>query len=203
MFFRRIPTLIAVALGLALLTSGTLSARLVRLSEWLTVDELTQAGFEKLSVDQIAAIDALAANKVLTKKNEPVATFSSVLSETEHAACGLGLLEAGERQRLDELVTTWRTAAPAAKSRPSPVAAPAADDIPFKKDGLRPKVGGAVSVTYGVAEGGGTLRSGSAIVTYDDPARGFSAAFGYSRTKADGGFVQPPIILAPVAAPRR
>lgn len=203
MFSRRIPSSFLAALALLLAMSSALTARLVRLSEWLTVDELAEAGFGKLSADQAAAIDALAGSKVLAKKGEATADFSSVLSESEYAACGLNLLEAEELERLDDLVTAWRATAPAAKSLPSPFAAPSAQDIPFENGELRPKAGGSVSLTYGVAEGGGTLRSGSAMVTYDDPARGFSAAIGYSRTKADGGFVQPPIILAPVAAPGR
>lgn len=176
------------------LTAAGAQTNDVRFSQALTADERAAAGLTRLSSDEIAVIDALVRRDTGTRAGTASGdaappTFSQRLAVNERSAAGLAKLNATELPALDALVARQQSARlarsllapPSYVTRPSRV-------TPIEKKKER-AIHGSYSLSFGVGSGGYSEKSGSMVLTLDDPERGFSISVGYSETHTKGGYI--------------
>ena len=166
----------------------------VRFSQALKAEERTAAGLARLSSDEVAVIDALVRRDTATRAGTAsgeaaAATFSQRLSTSERSAAGLAKLNATELPKLDGLVAQHQSArlARSLLAPPSYVARPSRV-TPIEKKKER-ALHGSYSLSFGMGSGGYSEKSGSMLLTYEDPERGFSISVGYSETHTKGGYI--------------
>ena len=165
----------------------------VRFSNTLNGEERAAAGLTRLSSDEVAVIDALVRRDTTargaTANDEKPATFSQRLTARERETAGLQKLAEKELPQLDAFVNRYQNAklartllAPptylARHSRLTPTEAKKAREIH-----------GSFSLSYGIGSGGYEEKSGSMVLTMDDPARRYSISIGYSESHVKGGHV--------------
>ncbi len=192
-------TIVLRLTGLWLLGVAALHAQPgeARFSATLSAEDRAAAGYAKLSSDEVAVIDALfrrdTAGRVAasrSKEDESAeTTFSQRLNAEERRAAGLAKLSATELPKLDAFIARQQSARlarsllapPSFVTRPSRV-------IPTEAKKER-QIHGSFSLSYGVGSGGYSEKSGSMVLTLDDPERGFSISVGYSETHTKGGYI--------------
>jgi hypothetical protein len=198
-------TLLAVGLLAAAAVVGR--AADARFSQTLTLGESAEAGLSRLSSDQVAVLDALlrrdlAGQSAPARKDAPpTARFSQRLTADERRIAGLTLLTEAEVAKLDTLAER-QAAATSARALLSPlvVAAPAGIRLRPAETKAAREIHGSFSLSMGWGKGGYSERTGAVNLNYEDPARGFAIAVGYSETHLKGG---PGVYLYrdPVAGP--
>lgn len=179
---------------LALMGVGGASAQDVRFSQSLNAEDKAAAGLARLSSDEVAVIDALvrrdtAARGGTTAPESSAATFSQRLTADERGTAGLSKLTPAELPKLDALVDRHQNAR-LARTLLAPltyVSRSPSRVTPTERKKER-EIHGSFSLSYGVGSGGYSEKSGSMVLTLDDPQRNFSISIGYSETHTKGGY---------------
>lgn len=182
----------AAAVSLVAPSHGLAQTASVRFSQTLSADERAAAGLARLSSDEVAVIDALTrrdtgARGAAASDDAVAATFSQRLTAGERETAGLNKLADTERAALDRYVERFQggqlartlLAPPSYLSRSSRVRA-----AETKKER---EIHGSFSLSYGVGSGGYSEKSGSMVLTLEDPAKGYSISVGYTETHTKGG----------------
>ena len=161
-----------------------------RFSSTLSPAQRAEVGFDQLSIDNIAVIDALvrldAANATrLVRNNIRTTRFSERRTGHERDIAGLGRLTPEQLKKLDQFVALRIPAPPtdadlAYSSVRLDTTTPV---VTVKKPG--PELHGSVSLTYGWSKYGST-RGGDASVTFVDPRKRYSVTVGYSEYHGNG-----------------
>jgi len=157
----------------------------VRFSQRLTTDERAETGLGRLSVDQLAVLDALIRRDEQLQRHadtaRPSTRFTQRLSPGELQTTGLASLTVAELARLDAQVARDESGELPA------IAAGASGALgPFAFRRPAPEIHGMISLTYGAGSGGYHEIGGSVMLDYEDPAHGFSLLVGYEETHGSG-----------------
>ena len=184
----------ALVAWLLLLTAAVAQTGELRFSQSLKAEDRAEAGLTRLSSDEIAVIDALVRRDTGTRAgtaagDQTPVSFSQRLSVSERGAAGLAKLNATELPKLDAFVARHQSARlarsllapPTYVTRPSRV-------TPTEKKKER-QIHGSYSLSFGMGSGGYSEKSGSMMLTLDDPERGFSISVGYTETHTKGGYI--------------
>ncbi len=189
------PLLLALALALAAVTN--LFAADTRFSQALAISERAEIGFNRLSSDQVAALDALVrrdlASQTSSRRNEkdapPAARFSQRLTADERTVAGLPIFNEKELTRLDELVAQNGSAAVARALLAPPVFYPTGMRLrpiePIKA--TAPEIHGSFTLAYGFGKGGYSEKYGGVTLNYEDPKHNLAVSFSYSESHIKGG----------------
>lgn len=178
-----------------------------RFTRTLSAAERTEAGIDKLSSDEAAVLDAMVrrdtgARVAVSISATPAATekpakdtaapatptsFSQRLTADERRLCGFGSLSAVQIARIDGLVERHASASVARALLAPPTYLARRPRIePAERDDSR-KIHGSYSLSYGWGKGGYSERTGSMMMTYDDPAGRYSVTIGYTESHVKGG----------------
>ncbi len=169
--------------GAALMAATAVPASAAsRFSESLSDADRQACGIDRLSSDQVAALDALV-HRVEADAPEPgpaaAKPFSQQLIPDEFRAAGLGLLTAPQRARLDAQVAADGSPAghPAlAALAGTGAAAPAG----VEAQRPAPEIHGFVALTYGFG-GGTSFREATTAVDYVDPSHRLELGVSFSQ----------------------
>ena len=180
----------------------------VRFSQTLSAEDRTAAGLPRLSSDEVAVIDALVRRDTGTRagtaaNDQASATFSQRLSADERRAAGLAKLSAVELPKLDAFVARHQSArlARSLLAPPSYVTRPSRVTPTETKKGR--EIHGSYSLSFGFGSGGYSEKSGSMMLTLEDPERGYSISVGYSETHTKGGYIYRDPLYDPLRDPLR
>lgn len=170
----------------------------LRFSTGLSAADRTAAGLAKLSSDQVAVIDAFVRRDTGTQSSvttqragdnaeKAATTFSQRLTANERNTAGLALLTPTEVAFLDALVERHQ-AAKLARTLLSPPSylAPRSAVTPTEKKQER-EIHGSFSLSYGFGSGGYSEKTGSMVLTMEDPAKGYAISVGYTESHIKGG----------------
>lgn len=188
------PLFLALALGLAAAT--TAAAADTRFSQTLAIAERAEIGFNRLSSDQVASLDALVrrdfANQTSTRRTDPPppARFSQRLTAQERTVAGLTLFNEKELARLDELVAQSTASALARALLAPPTFYPTGMRLrPLEDVKTTPEIHGSFSLSYGWGKGGYSEKTGAMELNYADPAHNFAVSVGYSESHIKGPMI--------------
>jgi len=159
----------------------------LRFSLWLPAEERAVTGLARLDADRVAVIDALVRRDFSRPAAAGVpADFSARLTGDERRTAGIDTLASAERSRLDAAVARHH-ASRAARSLQAPLVL-ATPRPRITTEERRPERGihGAFSLSYTFGRGGYSERSGSILLTHEDPASGLSLSIGYTETHVKG-----------------
>ncbi len=187
--------LLAISLlGLRLVAQ---TAEALRFSVSLKSDERSASGFNRLTSDQIAVIDALVRRDTgarTSAPSEPNAgsansnrTFSQRLTTQERGTAGLISLSPSEVAQLDAYVDRQQNATLARTLLAPPVFLARRTNLTPTERKTEREIHGAFSLSYGLGSGGYSEKTGSMLLTMEDPARRFSISFGYTESHVKGG----------------
>ena len=185
------PLLFAFAVALAASPRAEADAD-PRFSQSLAIAERAETGFNRLSTDQVAVLDALVRRDLSTQSSSrpndplPAARFSQRLTADERANAGLTLLTEAELARLDALLERHGTAVMARVLLAPPVFAPTGMRLRPLESYSVPEIHGSISLTYGVGKGGYSEKTGAINLNYEDPVHNFSVMFGYTESHFKG-----------------
>lgn len=183
-------------IGFGLLMLGVLHANQtdVRFSQTLNAEDRTSGGIPRLSSDEIAVIDALVRRDTLGRARpatveEAPTSFSQRLTADERRPAGLAKLSETELSKLDALVDRFQSAKLARTLLAPPTyLSRAARVVPSEAKKER-EIHGSFSLSYGWGSGGYSEKTGSMVLTMDDPARRFSITIGYTESHLKGGSI--------------
>jgi hypothetical protein len=184
-----------LALGLLALATARIHANDVRFSQTLQAEDRSAAGLGRLSSDEVAVIDALVRRDTASrgsstpdpKEAAAPATFSQRLTADERRAAGFAKLTATELPKLDAFVDRHQNARLARSLLAPPTFVSRASRIvPTEKKKER-EIHGSFSLSYGMGSGGYSEKTGSMVLTLEDPDRGYSISVGYSESHIKGG----------------
>jgi hypothetical protein len=191
----RVATLLLAAISL-ILGAGTLRADDLRFSATLSVADRAAAGLAKLSSDQVAVIDALVRRdsatraRLSTRDEAATATsglFSQRISAEERKTSGLATLAATEVAQLDNFVDRYQGAKFARTLLAPPSYLSRNPRLTPTERKTEREIHGTFSLSYGMGSGGYSEKTGSMVLTMEDPQRGYSIAVGYSESHIKGG----------------
>lgn len=175
------------ALGALMMAAAVVGgAEDARFSQRLTPTEQAEAGFVKLSSDQLAVLDALVRrdekmNAMPDATHPPPARFTQRLSSEERKSAGLDLLTEAELVRLDVLIGHYGSGnLSSLQSRPVTTA------LQPELTSPSPEIHGMISFTYGMGRGGYREEGGAVALSLDDPAHDFSLFVGYEEMRGKG-----------------
>jgi hypothetical protein len=157
-----------------------------RFSRTLTAAEVTDAGLERLSADQLAVLDALIRrdekiNPASDSAHPAPTRFSQRLSPEQRTSAGLDSLNEVELARLDAMAQ--RRASGSLQVVASKVARPAMQP---ESSGPAPEIHGTISFTFGGGRGGYREKGGFMMLDYQDPAHGLELLVGYGEMRISG-----------------
>lgn len=161
----------------------------IRFSKQLAPAELSAAGLEQLSSDQLAILDALVRRDIdkakLTSKEPRAALFSERLSADERRNAGVDQLDAAEVAALDASVQ--RLIVP----RPSGTFGLATSHGPYSVPSLKlrrdPKIETHMAAMVAVGSDGYSAFGAGIELSYDDPNNDFGISVSYSEIHEKGG----------------
>src|SRR4051812_29693387 len=181
-----------------LLTATHARADDLRFSVTLNAPDRQASGLAKLTSDQVAVIDALVRRDTSARagsvtatpakaSENPNATFSQRLTAEERRTAGLLSLSAAEIAQLDAFVDRHQSAKLARTLlAPPSYLSPSRRIDPTEKKTER-EIHGSFSLSYGMGSGGYSEKTGSMVLSLEDPARGYSITVGYSESHVKGG----------------
>ncbi len=184
-----------LTLGLLVLTAAVTRANDLRFSQSLNAEDRSAAGITRLSSDEVAVIDALVRRDTATRGSptpdptEPAApaTFSQRLTADERRTAGFAKLSATELPKLDAFIDRHQNARLARSLLAPPTfVSRASRVVPTEKKKER-EIHGSFSLSYGMGSGGYSEKTGSMVLTLEDPDRGYSISVGYSESHIKGG----------------
>lgn len=163
-----------------------------RFSQALNADDLTAAGLRQLSSDEVAVIDALVrrdtAARVGSAASDPAAaTFSQRLTADERRTAGLTKLSATELPKLNDLVDRHQNAKLARTLLAPPTYLARSSRVTPTEKKKEREIHGSFSLSYGMGSGGYSEKTGSMVLTLEDPEKGYSISVGYSESHIKGG----------------
>lgn len=167
-----------------------------RFSQAMPNEERAALGLPRLSSDQLAALDALVRRDIAARgsvRADPAApaVFSQRLSADERRLTGVTLLSAEELARLDGAVERHSSAALARTLLSPPVyAAPRRAAVEPAEKKTKPEIHGTFSLSYGWGKGGYSEKTGSMVVSVEDPSRRFGLTVGYAESHVKGDSVR-------------
>lgn len=199
--------LVLVCLG------GNLQGSDLRFSVALDAAEKSACGMSRLTSDQVAVLDALvrrdtvrlgapAAGSQAEKDAAPAATFTQRLTPDERRTAGLCALPTAELARLDAAVDRFQTARLARTLLAPPSFVARREPIVAAERRKEREVHGSFSLSYGFGRGGYREKSGSMVLSLEDPDKGYAITFGYTETHTKGGlpsylYREPPLERPP------
>jgi hypothetical protein len=182
-------------IGFGLLLLGALHANQadVRFSQTLNAEDRSAGGFARLSSDEIAVIDALVRRDTLGRVRpaaaEAPAVFSQRLTADERRPAGLAKLTEAEVSKLDALIDRFQSAKLARTLLAPPIYLSRASRVVPSEAKKEREIHGSFSLSYGWGSGGYSEKTGSMVLTMDDPARRFSITIGYTESHLKGGSI--------------
>jgi hypothetical protein len=175
---------------------GEMRANDLRFSSTLSTEDKSASGLGKLTSDQVAVLDALVRRDTTTRGQTPApksateaapAEFSKRLTADELRNAGITTLTGEQVGKLDSLIDRHQTAKLARTFlEPPSFLTPSRRMTPTEKKEER-RVHGSFSLSYGFGKGGYSEKTGSMVVTVDDPERNMSISIGYSQSHIKGG----------------
>lgn len=194
--FSASPLRFVLLVALLLAGFARAAANDTRFSNTLGSEEKTAAGLARLTSDQVAVLDALVRRDTATRAATPApktaaeaapADFSQRLTADERRIAGLTSLEPAELAKTNALVERHQLAGLVRTFlAPPEYLAPRRSAVTTEKKEER-RVHGSFSLSYGFGKGGYSEKTGSMVVTVDDPARNMSLSIGYSQSHIKGG----------------
>jgi hypothetical protein len=182
-------------LGLVLLTLAPAYAQGdVRFTLTLSAGEKTASGLSRLSSDEVAVIDALVRRDTTgraspTQAEGTPATFSQRLTPGERQTAGLPKLAATEVPKLDALVDRFQSAKLARTLLAPPAYLARSSRVTPTERKKEREIHGSFSLSYGFGSGGYSEKTGSMVLTMEDPARRYSISVGYTESHVKGGYI--------------
>jgi hypothetical protein len=143
--------------------------------------ERTACGVDRLSLQQVAALDDLVRRESAVVAGAPAAVpqFSRRLDPAECRAAGLDRLTPAQVARLDGLVSRWLAAdEPVAFASGGGTLYPAGAKAAANQ--ARSEIHGTITLEYGAGSGGYSERTGAIDLFYAPPGSRFSFGFGYA-----------------------
>jgi hypothetical protein len=187
-----IPRPLHLAFALALASVTVAFAADTRFSQTLAISERAEIGFNRLSSDQVAALDALvrrdlaAQSAAQTSDPAPPARFSQRLTADERKVAGLTLLNEKELTRFDALVAQHASAALARVLLAPPVFVPRGM-VQLPTEAKRAaEIHGSMTLSYGWGKGGYSNKTGAVELNYVDPVHNLAITFGYAESHIKG-----------------
>lgn len=183
----KILTLLTGASLLLLFGSTAARAAETRFSATLTPEERVATGVDRLSSDQVGALDALIRRESVPRAKSRAsgpARFSERIPAEERHAAGLDSLSAVELARLDKRFE--RTLSPPVGSLATTESFSSPRTFLPESRARSPEIHGSFSAWYGTGSGGCSERGAGMTVGYFDPFRRFSAVVSYSVSKVNG-----------------
>ena len=176
-----------------------LYAQEMRFSGSLSAADRVAAGLTKLTSDQVAVVDALvrrdaaqrggSTNVAAGDNANADATFSQRVTARERGTMGLGTLSALELAQLDTFVERYENARLARSLLAPPIyLARTPHNLNTEKKQER-EIHGSFSLSYGMGSGGYSEKTGSMVLSMEDPAKRYSITIGYSESHVKGGNV--------------
>jgi hypothetical protein len=168
----------------------------LRFSVAIEAADRAACGLPKLTSDQVAVLDAFvrrdtAARGATNPDREPDArtapVFSQRLTPAERQTAGLLTLTPAELAQLDATVERFQGARLARTLLAPPSFISRRDRILLPERKKEREIHGSFSLSYGVGSGGYSEKSGSMVLTLEDPAKGYSISVGYTETHTKGG----------------
>lgn len=168
----------------------------LRFSNTLVTDDKTATGIGRLTSDQVAVLDALVRRDTATRGSTPApktaaeaapSAFSQRLSADERRNSGIAGLSEAEVAKLDALVDRHQTARLARTFLAPPEFLSPRRRVAATEKKEERRVHGSFSLSYGWGKGGYSEKTGSMVVTVDDPERNLSISIGYSESHIKGG----------------
>ncbi|MES2693972.1 MAG: hypothetical protein V4773_10900 [Verrucomicrobiota bacterium] len=166
-----------------------------RFSDTLSKEDKAASGIARLTSDQLAVLDALFRRDTAARGATPAAktvaeaapaAFSQRLSADERRNTGIATLTEAEVTKLDAFVERQQNALLVRIFLAPPgIASPRVAVRTERKEERR--VHGSFSLSYGFGKGGYSEKTGSMVVTVDDPERNMSLSIGYSQSHIKGG----------------
>ena len=183
-WFRALAVMLA---GLAWVQAAPMDTRF---SHTLNADERSAAGLTRLSSDEVAVIDALVRRDVTARSAtsaESAATFSGRLTADERRTAGLGKLGPDELPKLNAFVERFQAAKLARSLLAPPTYLSRASRVTPTEAKKEREIHGSFSLSYGFGSGGYSEKTGSMVLTMEDPARRYSISVGYTESHVKGG----------------
>jgi hypothetical protein len=185
-----------LALWLLALGAGY-AANDVRFSLTLEADERKAGGLNRLTSDEVAVIDALVRRDTISRAGSTSAnttengdtTFSQRLTADERRIAGLQKLSAEELPKFDTFVNRYQNAKLARTLLAPPTYLARSSRLTPTEARKEREIHGSFSLSYGFGSGGYSEKTGSMILTMEDPARRYSISVGYSESHIKGGNV--------------
>jgi hypothetical protein len=191
MKLRALLVIISLLIGLV---GSVLADEDTRLSKSFATADFSATGLQKLSLDQVAILDALArrdeaATLTAAPTHPRAALFSQRLSAEERANTGFNLLTTAEIARIDAQVARLENHnAPASVDTDSSGGSVAQAATPACK--ALPKVHGSFSLFYGTGSRGYSTQGASVDLVYHDPDHGYTITAGYAEIRTKGRLVR-------------
>lgn len=163
-----------------------------RFSQTLNTEDRAAAGLTRLSSDEVAVIDALVRRDTITRaaasnSDHVAATFSQRLTERERLTAGLSKLSTTELPKLDAFVDRHQNAKLARILLAPPTYLARSSRVTPTEAKKEREIHGSYSLSYGFGSGGYSEKTGSMVLNFEDPARGYSISIGYSESHIKGG----------------
>jgi hypothetical protein len=165
----------------------------VRFSNTLNADERDASGLTRLTSDEVAVIDALVRRDTTARagstNSDAAATFSQRLTRDERGTGGLIKLNVKELTKLDGFVDRYQNAKLARTLLAPPTYLARSSRVTPTEAKKEREIHGSFSLSYGFGSGGYSEKTGSMVLTMEDPARRYSITVGYSESHIKGGSV--------------
>ena len=188
----RVKQVLGLALCLLFAVAMSAASGDGRFSQALNSEDLTAAGLKQLSSDEVAVIDALvrrdtAARAGSASGETTAATFSQRLTADERRTAGLAKMSATQLPKLNELVDRHQNAKLARTLLAPPTYLARSSRITPTEKKKEREIHGSFSLSYGMGSGGYSEKTGSMVLTLEDPEKGYSISVGYSESHIKGG----------------
>lgn len=182
------------------LGAAVMSAQEMRFSGSLSAADRTAAGLTKLTSDQVAVVDALVRRDAAQRggssnattagdKANANATFSQRATAQERGTMGLATLSRTELAQLDAFVERYENARLARTLLAPPIyLARNPRGLNTEKKQER-EIHGSFSLSYGMGSGGYSEKTGSMVLSMEDPEKRYSITVGYTESHVKGGYV--------------
>lgn len=166
----------------------------VRFSLTLNAEEKNASGLARLSSDEVAVIDALVRRDTTTRTASTPAggspdSFSQRLTAGERQTAGLPKLSATELPKLDAFVERFQSAKLARTLLAPPTYLARTSRVTPTEAKKEREIHGSFSLSYGFGSGGYSEKTGSMVLTMEDPARRYSISVGYTESHVKGGYI--------------
>jgi hypothetical protein len=164
----------------------------VRFSNTLNADEREASGLTRLTSDEVAVIDALVRRDTTARAGSAStdtapAGFSQRLTDDERRTGGLTKLAEKELPKLDGFVDRYQSAKLARTLLAPPTYLARSSRVTPTEAKKEREIHGSFSLSYGFGSGGYSEKTGSMVLTMEDPARRYSITVGYSESHIKGG----------------